>query len=97
MEHTKMTNEEEKLTRAEWQELEQLETLDYLHDSKSIRGFNGYMEAQLEVIKDVIWSNPELEKAIMERRYDDLPLLALSTGAVVDREAVDKKGASLFG
>jgi hypothetical protein len=76
--------EEHKMTRSEWEELRDLEALDYLERGKLIRAFGGFMDAQLKILRDQIWANPEWEKAIMERRYIDLPKLAL---------AVDNGGA----
>jgi hypothetical protein len=82
--------------------LEELETIEYLEKGKLIRAFGGFMDAQLKVLRDQIWDNPEWEKAIMERRYEDLPKLALavdtggaqhSTITVVDTAALLKESA----
>ncbi len=86
--------EEIKMTREEWEELRDLEGQEYLANSKRIRAFGEFMDAQLKILRDHIWANPEWDKAIMEGRLIDLPKLALASDGsaapitVVDAEAL---------
>lgn len=70
--------DELRMTREEWEQLQELERLDYLEHSKLVRAFGGWLDEQVAAIRDQIWSNPDWEKAIMERRYEDLPKLMLA-------------------
>ena len=72
------TTEELRMTRREWEDLRDLEALDRLENSKLIRAFGGWLDEQVDTIRDQIWENPEWERAIMERRYEALPKLMLA-------------------
>lgn len=88
---------EEKMTREEWRMMEELDALEYLERCKLISAFGGWLDEQVDAIKDQIWANPAWEKAIWERRYDALPKLMLAPAEGGEEKDLQSNVVSLFG
>lgn len=72
---------DEKHTFKQWEDIKALEDLNRYEDGKLVSALHGFMRAQLEELYGVIWNNPEWEKMAMQRRYRELPRLALVVGS----------------
>jgi len=89
MEQTANLPDEPKMTRAEWEELRELEALDRYEDDKSFRWLYGWAEHQIEpqmddlksqlrkIVND-LWDTPQGKKAADRRNASSLPQITLN-------------------